>query len=86
MLLYTPADPQEVRPVPTDEPSIRASVERALAGLQAGEKVAVMAHADLKQGELFVIGRPFEHWTFMGYLGKRWGGPLQAEANVVFAF
>jgi hypothetical protein len=83
---YTPADPQEVRPLPTDVKSIRDSVTAALATLQEGERSALVAHANLNGGEVFLIAKPFEHWSFVGYVGKKWGGPLQAEATVVLSW
>lgn len=85
-MTYTAADPQEVRPIPSEGRAIRESIMRALDTLQEGERFAIVAHADLEDGELMVVGRPFDRWTFVGRLGKKWGGPLGAEASVVFAF
>lgn len=83
---YTPADPQEVRPLPTDAKSIRESVARALETLQAGEKAALIAHADLNCGEVFLMAKLGDHWSFAGSLRKPWKGPLQADATVVLAW
>jgi len=86
--VYTPADLSEVRPLPRGiVAAIRDQVERDLAALRAGEKVALVAGIDEDHGaRLAILLRKGEHWSFSGYVAKPWNGPLDYGARIVVAF
>jgi hypothetical protein len=84
---HTPANPEEVRPLPSFVPSVvRQQVERDLGALHDGEKLALIAGLDRTAGHLALVVRlPDGHWSFSGYLDKPWKGPAEVGAKIVFA-
>lgn len=65
---------------------INAAIDKALLDVPEGKKGAVVAYADLSGAHLAVVGKIGEHWSVVGVLGKPFGGRLEAEAAVRFAW
>jgi hypothetical protein len=72
---------QQVRLLPKSD-EIRAQVDAILGQVPADKHVATVAVADLFGARLATMVRLGNNWTFNGYVGREWGGKLEAGAEL----
>ena len=65
--------------------AIKSAIDSALAGLEPGKSVAVLAHADEDGASLHVYGKIADEWKWEGYVGRTWAGETTAGANVIWS-
>ena len=71
----------DVRPLPA-KAWVKEAAERVLGDIPPDKHVAVVATADLFGARLAAMARMGNDWTFMGYVGREWGGKLEAGAEL----
>jgi len=64
--------------------NIRATIDKALESVPKGQNGAVVATVTTSGARMAVMGRFGDHWSVVGVLEKRFGGPLAGEAAAVF--
>jgi hypothetical protein len=83
VLVYTPADPAEVRPF--GNAALDSAVRKALDSRDPGDTWAFVGIADNESARVAIAIKPGEHWSFGGYLEKPWRGPLSYGVEVIIS-